>query len=425
MKALIVEPSRLIAMMLGNVMEKHAIESVVMRSAGEALEAMAHKKFDLICFAYVLSDMDGIEFIRVAKERDLLGNRPVLMFAATHDKERIDQALHAGVTECFSKHQMKELDKFIGRFTAASKLKISGRVLMVEDSATAALFCLKALVHIGLEVDHVKSAEEAIAKFGANKYDLVLTDYVLSGMETGMAVIRAIREANGRKADTPILAMSGLKDAARRVEILRSGANDFVGKPIVAEELEVRVYNLIMLQRLMQRLEKQHETMRDIAIHDPLTALYNRNYLHERLPDLIATAQAEAHPFAIAIVDIDHFKLINDTHGHAIGDQVLMRIANAMQSMESKKTFLARFGGEEFIAVLINISQNDAVAWAEALRRHIAELYPNGLKVTASFGVAELGPQETFETLFSRADQAVYRAKSLGRNRVELAPPLS
>jgi two-component system cell cycle response regulator len=419
MKALIVEPSRLVSTMLANVMGKHGVEAFTVRTASEALAKLERHKFDLLCFAYVLGDMDGIAFIKAAKAGNLLGNQPVLMFSATHDKEHVDEALHAGVTECFSKHQIGEIDKFVGRFAANNELRIGGRVLLVEDSATAALFCVKTLVRMGLEVDHCKNAVDAVARFNTQVYDLVLTDYVLAGTETGMTVIRAVREARGRKARTPILAMSALNDVPRRIEILRSGANDFIGKPVVVEELEVRVYNLISMRKLMQQIEAQHEIMKDMALHDQLTSLYNRYYLHERLPGLIRKADAEGKPFSIAIVDIDHFKKVNDTHGHAIGDLVLVRVADEMREVTGAKNLLARFGGEEFVAVMLDTGLDEAVRWSEDLRARIADLKPGGIPVTASFGVATLGAGESYDELFRRADEAVYRAKASGRNRVE------
>lgn len=421
MKALIVEPSRFIAMMLSNVMNKHGVEVVAARTGGEALTKLRKQKFDLLCFAYVLGDMDGIKFIDAAHAQGFSDKNPALMFAATHDNASIHRASTAGVTECFSKHQLKELDKFVERFTAGDVLKVSGRVLLVEDSATAALFCMRTLTKMGLEVDACKSAEEALELLSKNVYDLVLTDYMLAGTQTGLAVIRGIRETRGRKSRTPILAMSALKDTARRIEILRSGANDFVGKPVIAEELEVRCHNLLNLQRFMQRLEMQNELMKDMATHDQLTSLYNRHFLHERLPELIDKAHKQQQPLSIAIIDIDHFKRVNDTHGHSTGDIVLSAVAETMQAAADGEKLCARFGGEEFVAVMPQTELAAAMLWADNLREAVARSNPAGIPVTISLGVASLQPAESFDTLFKRADEAVYRAKRAGRNRIELA----
>lgn len=421
MKALIVEPSRFVALMLSTLFQKHGVEPIVVRTAGEALAELERGKVDLVCLAFELGEMDGIDFVVTARKRELLGSQPALMFAATHDKKIIDRALRAGITECFSKHQMAELDKFVENFTAGKVLNIGGRVLLVEDSATSAQFCIMVLKKLGLSVDLCKSAEDAVRKFAAQAYDLVLTDYVLAGTDTGLVVIRAVRASAGRKAKTPILAISALRDSTRRVEILRNGANDFVEKPVVAEELEMRVYNLITMQRLMQRLESQHEAMKDMALHDQLTSLYNRHYLHTRIPALVDKANAAGQPLSVALVDVDHFKRVNDEHGHAVGDQVLVEIAEAMELAAGAGDLVVRFGGEEFLIVMLNTSSDEALRKAEEQRTQIARAYPGGLPMTVSIGLATLNPGESFEHQLHRADDAVYRAKKGGRNRIEAA----
>lgn len=421
MKVLVVEPSRLVTLLLSTMFEKHGVEPMVATTGQEALEILTREKIDLVCVAFELGDMNGIDLVAAARQRELLSGQPALMFASTYDKDIVERALRAGVTECFSKHQLAELDKFVEHFTAGKAITIGGKVLLVEDSATAALSYTMILSKLGLTIDRCRSAEEAIEKFAAQSYDLVVTDYVLAGTKTGLAVIRAVRESAGRKASTPILAISALRDTARRVEILRNGANDFVGKPVVAEELEVRVYNLITIKRLMQRLESQHEAMKDMAMHDQLTSLYNRHYLHARIPALLEKANAESKPLSVAIVDIDHFKRVNDMHGHATGDRVLADVGEIMLLAAGRDDLAVRFGGEEFLIVMLDTCSGAARNKAEDLRARIARARPGGLSLTVSIGVAELGPGESFEQQVSRADDAVYCAKNAGRNRVEVA----
>jgi len=423
-KALIVDPSRFVVFMLSGVCERHNVACVAVRSGGEALAVMRQMPFDLLSFAYELGDMNGIEFYQQVAQSGLHRRRPAVMFAATHDRAVIERALLAGVTECFSKHQLAEFEKFVAHLSShGAELRMNGQVLLVEDSATAALQCLKILAGMGLIVEHYKSAEEALQRFANHVFDLVLTDYLLAGTGTGLSVIRGVRASGGRKGRVPILAMSSFADATRRIEILRSGANDFIGKPLIAEELRLRIYNLLNTQRLMRQLEMQHEMMKELALHDPLTSLYNRHYLHQRLPELIDKARAAGRPFSLVIVDVDHFKKINDSHGHAAGDLVLVQIAEALLDEAGAHDLLARFGGEEFIVVMPGYTLAEAVAKAERLRAHIAALAPNGITVTASFGVATLAEGEDYEGLFRRADGAVYRAKNAGRNGVMAACP--
>lgn len=421
MNALIVDTSRTVVFTLSALLGTHGIESRIARSGLEALGILESEAIDLLFFGYELGDMNGVELYVTAKAHKLLHHQPGLLFTSSCRKEVVDRALEAGVTECFSKRDLAQLEQFVEKFAAGQRARIHGSVLLVEDSVSAVAFYRQVLENLGLQVDPCQSAEEAIEKFATKHYDLVVTDYMLAGTKTGFAVIRAVRESSGKKSMTPILAVSALDDMARRVEILRNGANDFIGKPVVAEELEVRVSNLLSMQKLMRRLESQHQAMKDLAMRDQLTSLCNRYHLSEELPALIADAEDGGKPLALMVVDIDHFKQINDTRGHKAGDQVLERVARTLHGVCRSDDLVARVGGEEFVAVLPGAGLAEAVIRAEATRSKIEALMPDGIPVTASVGVAVLSGGETYDDLFRRADDAMYRAKMAGRNRVETA----
>jgi two-component system cell cycle response regulator len=421
MNVLIVDPSRTVTYMLSTLFAKHGFEPRVAKLGREALEILGRWPVDLLCFAYELDDMNGIELFVAARAHKLLHQQPGLMFTSSHDKHLIDQALDAGVTECFQKRYPEQLEQFVENFSASNRQLFEGCVLLVEDSPINALYCRHLLENLGLEVDVSGSAEEAIKLFAGKHYDMVVTDYVLLGMETGFSVIRAVRESAGKKSLTPVLAMSSFDNKARKVEVLRNGANDFITKPVLAEELEVRVSNLLKMHRMMRRLESQHEAMKTLAMHDPLTSLCNRYQLNEVMPSLIADAHAHARPLALMVLDIDHFKQINDTLGHKAGDLVLEQFAQTLQGLCRSDDLVARIGGEEFVAVLPGVGLADAVSRAEKVRVRIMAHIHGGIQVTVSIGVAALAGGEGYDELFHRADGAMYRAKLAGRNCVEMA----
>ncbi len=189
-------------------------------------------------------------------------------------------------------------------------------------------------------------------------------------------------------------------------------------KPIVREELEVRMRNLVTMKQLFDRLHDQHQATRDLSLRDPLTSLHNRYYLMEQVPVMIEQAKNSGKPLSMLVIDVDHFKKVNDTHGHSTGDAVLVGIAETLRSLIRNNMLLVRYGGEEFVMLFPGTNLLQASVGAEHIRSRIEALNPGGIPVTASFGAAEWKPGESFDQLFRRADECVYKAKAAGRNQV-------
>ncbi|MFB0934225.1 MAG: diguanylate cyclase [Propionivibrio sp.] len=417
MKALIVEPSRMIRNVFSSLFSKNNIDSVAVETASEALALLEKEPVDFLCFSMQLRDMTGLEFYLQAKERGLIGQHPSVML--TGSQESVSAKAHSlGVTECFSKSEPAVFEDYVNRWAASTSTRLSGNVLLIEDSSLQAAFLEKLLDALGLKTTRSSSGEESLSLVSQRPFDLVLVDYVLEGTLTGLNVIRQIRTLPGRAGKVPILALSGFDDVPRRIEMLRSGANDFVLKPVVPEEFQVRVSNLIQLRKALDYLEEQHAILYEMAMRDRLTSVYNRHYINERAQALIQESRNSRRPLSLIVLDIDHFKRINDTHGHAVGDSVLVAVASAIAETVGEAGIVARMGGEEFMAVLAGCDEFLATRLAEKLRETIEELDPSGLRVTASFGTAQLRPEDSYETLFSRADMAMYDAKRAGRNCV-------
>lgn len=242
--------------------------------------------------------------------------------------------------------------------------------------------------------------------------DLILLDVQMPDMN-GYDVLKLLKEEN-ITAQIPIIFVTG-KDAVEDEEYgLQLGAVDYIAKPIRPSIVKARVKTHITLKQ-------QHDQLVGMATHDQLTGLYNRHYLNDALSKKVAHAKRHGEALSVIIVDIDHFKNVNDTFGHLMGDLILKAVGSTMLGTARKEDIAARFGGEEFIILLDNCTAHDAQIKAEKLRSDIEALHPEGITVTASFGVAQLqGDMQRCEDLLKNADTALYLAKETGRNRVVL-----
>lgn len=198
---------------------------------------------------------------------------------------------------------------------------------------------------------------------------------------------------------------------------LRRGAQDFLFEPVREAELLARVQSAGRTKILQEELLEQTRRLETQLFEDPLTRIFNRRFLFSQLDALISGARRHGRPLAVAMVDLDAFKAINDQHGHAVGDRVLVAAANALQRALRAEDVLGRMGGEEFLALLPDTDDDAAVRAAERLRAAVQETSA-GVPVTASVGYAVLSGEEAADDLVRRADAALYAAKDAGRNCV-------
>ena len=424
MRALIVESSKSFRTMLASVISHSGLDVVQVETGKKALSLMQNNRFDLVCVSMFLDDMDGVIFSSYLRAEPQTKHIPLIMVTSSEDQCALEKAIAIGVTEVFAKKDVGAISEYVASFVEqhGQAETVAGQVLYVEDSLSVAAMTKAMLESHGLAVDHFVAAEEAYEAFHKTDYDIVLTDVVLEGRMSGAALVRALRSLGSSKARVPILALSGFDDAVRKIELLRSGANDYVSKPTLDEELLARITNLLINKKLLDRIEAQQARLHDMAMKDQLTGLYNRHFLMEMAPSKISEAFRHKFPCSLVMVDADKFKDINDTHGHAAGDIVLQELAGVMADACRREDIAARFGGEEFVLLLSHCSAENAVKKADRIRQTIEALRPAGLKITASFGVAEIDLSQRceFDDLFKSADEAVYEAKSSGRNKVVL-----
>jgi two-component system, cell cycle response regulator len=424
MKAIVVEPSRLYRQMLSQIFTENEITVQCFEKAKTALAMLEKEGADIICTAMQLPDMDGLALCSQLRAADAIRLKPILLIASEETTRPMHQMLQAGVTEVFQRTELNQLAVYLSDYVQQHwrKKRRHGHILYVEESDALALLTGEFLRSLGYKVEHGRTAEAALEIFTQAKFDLVLTDSMLEGKLTGIMLIRELRKLPGRFGEVPVLAMSGFDDPRRKVDLLHAGASDYLAKPALEEELAVRVGNLVSNRQLLDKVRRQQAQLHELAMRDQLTGLYNRHYLMDSGPKILRQANRQKYPVSMIIVDIDHFKQINDTHGHTIGDLVISRVAKLLRRFSREEDLAARFGGEEFVLLLPYCGDTDAMVKAEILRREIELLNHDGIHLTASFGVTPIpaGQASAFESVFEQADKAVYLAKQNGRNRIEM-----
>jgi diguanylate cyclase (GGDEF)-like protein len=299
------------------------------------------------------------------------------------------------------------------------------KILIADDSIVSRHLLEATLRKWGYEVMVACDGAEALELLQRDDAPaLIILDWMMPGM-TGVEVCRRIRQRDSEPY-TYILLLTSKSQKEDLIEGMEAGADDYITKPFDQNELQVRLRAGIRLVDLQTQLLKAREDLRDQATRDSLTRLWNRSSILNELARELARAKRESRPLGVVIVDLDHFKNINDTYGHLAGDDVLREAARRMQNSIRQYDCIGRYGGEEFLILFPGCNQTDTCAQADRLRRQLAltEMAVNdgSVRVTASFGVTAALPDESWseEELIRTADEALYVAKNSGRNRVEM-----
>ena len=302
------------------------------------------------------------------------------------------------------------------------------RVLAAEDNPVFQSMLRSMLTRWGYDAVIAGDGSEAWNRLQSDDAPrLAVLDWMMPGMD-GVEICRRVRAA-AREPYIYILLLTARTDSQDLIEGMDAGADDYLTKPFNAHELRVRLRAGKRILDLQEELLQTREALRLQATHDSLTGLLNRASIFETLHRDLARAARERQPVAVLLVDLDRFKLINDTRGHQAGDAVLREAARRMQNAVRRYDAIGRYGGEEFVLVLPGCSAGDAAQQAERIRDAFArEPFTDGqgrFTVTCSIGVAWLDGCKNGDAdrLVREADEALYRAKDLGRNRVEPAVP--
>lgn len=302
-------------------------------------------------------------------------------------------------------------------------------ILIAEDDTPTRLLLQSLLTRWGYNVTVASDGDEAWRILCEPEHPhLLILDWIMPGLD-GPEIVRRLREEEDSESHYTIVVTSA-NSANAVVEALAAGADDFIGKPFNLNELQARVAvgrRVIDLQQALvdklRKLEEATETILRLARTDELTGLHNRRSFHEIFTLAKNSALRHNHPLSLISIDLDHFKVVNDTLGHSAGDLVLKEFAKLMQVTVRAEDVVIRMGGEEFMILLPYADCAAAAALAERIRV-VFEKNPGSaapVTMTASFGVAQLQAREEEDALIQRADEALYRAKHEGRNRVVTA----
>lgn len=425
-------------------------EVVTALNGAEALEAVHAAPPDIVLLDVMMPGMDGIEVCRRIKSSTATAHIPVILLTALDQPEDRARGLAAGADDFLTKPVNDvalfcRVKSLVRLKMLADELRLRGVVdplgLMAEGADTAAgpghilvigerpLMAerIRGLLRGQHELRVAASAQEASEACDAagGAFALIIVNLDMEGADA-LRICSQLKSLPQTR-QTPILVTVDPQEHQRLLRALDIGVNDYLIRPIDRQELLARVATQVRRFRYAQQLRSSVRASLELAITDGLTGLYNRRYLERQLAQLVQAATAGERPLAVLALDVDFFKSVNDTYGHAAGDRVLQELGSRLRANVRGSDLACRSGGEEFVVVLNEAPLATAERVGERIRKAIAGkpfLAAPGchLPITVSVGAASLlGAGEEPDELLKRADLALYRAKREGRNRVSLA----
>lgn len=413
-KILIVEDNKALAKLIAKKMEDNTEMQVdVAHSLAEAQAFLTKAKDYFITLLDLnLPDAPNGEVVDFVASKGL----PIIVLTGSMDDKTRETFMDKDIVDYVYKGNMSDVN-YIFHMIDRLKNNKQYKVMVVEDVMQTRNDVKKILQNLQFQVFTAAHGEEAMNYFADNPdIKLVVSDYGMP-VKDGLEVLKELREQKD-KNELGVIMMTSANENVSGAVFLKNGANDFIAKPFLKEELICRVNNTI---ENMENINK----IANFANKDFLTGLFNRRYFYDDMQGYLASLEENPMPYAVAVIDVDGLKNINDKYGQDSGDKILKLLAKKLIDDTKSSDIVARFGGGEFCVLLKNVSQEDAVKFFVGLRAAIASNLVNikneSVKISVSIGVTFGKSDYNVDEILELADEALYRAKQNGRNRVEIA----
>ncbi|MBN2526384.1 MAG: diguanylate cyclase [Deltaproteobacteria bacterium] len=429
--AVVVDDSRVVRQLFTQQLAAIGIHAETAENGLDGKELIEKLRPDIALVDLEMPQMDGLEMCKAILANPSTRNIPIVIISGNVNARVAFKGFMSGTLEFLA----KPVDPRLLRETVESLLKRKqvhqrrATAIVLEDSQLVAHMILQQLDTMGVETHWAKTAADFAATATVLVPDIISIDLTLPD-GNGLEICRQIRK-NKRFDFIPVMIVSGEADRDMLIECLNAGANDFLAKPFVKAEFRARVGNLLRLKQLQDSLHEKNRAMENLAYSDKLTSLYNRMYFDKILETELTLAQQQGSSLGLLLIDLDHFKKVNDTYGHPTGDEVLKEVALCISNTIRSADIACRYGGEELVVLLPGASAAISVTVAERIRERCEStgFTATNLHQTLSIGVSVYPATSTAESLVLDADKCLYVAKEKGRNSVALAdiisPPVS
>lgn len=422
---------------------------LVAKNGLEALEVVKQNPPDIILLDVMMPELDGFETCQRLKADPEVSHIPVVMVTALSEAEDRVKGLKVGADDFLTKPindvalfarirslvrlkmMMDELrlrDQTGGQLGAMSLEEHeqintdNAHILVVDDDVAQSQRLSSKLSEIDCKVEIEKDPNVAIEKANNEPFDLIIVSTQLLDAD-GLRLCSHLR-SNEKIRHTPLLILVEEEDTKLLVKGLDMGVNDYLVMPVDMNELIARVGTQVRRKRYQDALRSNYKRSMSMAITDGLTGLYNRRYFDAHFQTLFNKALETGKQLTLMMTDIDHFKKINDTHGHLVGDEILRKVPERLTQNLRVTDLVARYGGEEFVIVMPDTALPGAEQIAERIRIAVAATSfkinegASELPCTISIGMTGMKPGDTPEMLIKRADKGLYLSKEQGRNLV-------